>query len=139
MRMSHESHENPKPSNSNRFLALPADQIGIWASGLCMVHCILTPVVLSISAVSAHFIPSEERTHRTLALLIALVGAIALVKGMALPKGCSEPRSALAAAPRSVSMVIRAAGSTLVTVGVPCVSVPVLSKKTVSSRPSASR
>lgn len=46
-----------------------------------MVHCLLTPVVLSISAVSAHFLPSEERTHRILAVSIALVGAIALVKG----------------------------------------------------------
>lgn len=81
MRISHESHPDPKPSNSNRFLAVQADQVGIWASALCMIRCILTPVVLSISAVSAHFLPSEERTHRTLAILIAGAGAIALVKG----------------------------------------------------------
>jgi peptidoglycan/LPS O-acetylase OafA/YrhL len=55
------------------------DQIGVWTSTLCVVHCLLTPVVLSLSAVSAHFLPSEERTHRTLA--IAALGAIALVKG----------------------------------------------------------
>jgi hypothetical protein len=81
MKISHESRPNPKPSNLNRFLAVPADQVGIWASALCMIHCVLTPVVLSISAVSAHFLPSDERTHRTLAILIAVVGAIALVKG----------------------------------------------------------
>lgn len=81
MKIPHESHAIPKSSNSNRFLAIPADQIGIWASALCMIHCILTPVVLSISAVSAHFLPSEERTHRILAVLIALVGTIALLKG----------------------------------------------------------
>ena len=67
--------------SANRILAFPADQIGVWASSLCVVHCLLTPVLLSISAVSAHFLPSEERTHRTLAVVIAAIGAIALLKG----------------------------------------------------------
>jgi hypothetical protein len=62
-------------------LAFPVDQIGVWTSTLCVVHCLLTPVVLSLSAVSTHFLPSEERTHRTLAVAIAALGAIALVKG----------------------------------------------------------
>jgi hypothetical protein len=65
----------------NRGFALPVDQIGVWTSTACVIHCLLTPVVLSISAVSAHFLPSEERTHRTLAVAIAALGAIALVKG----------------------------------------------------------
>src|ERR1700756_919021 len=64
-----------------RALAMPAGQLGIWASTLCIVHCIVTPVVLSLSVVSAHFLPSEERTHRTLALLIAMLGVFALIKG----------------------------------------------------------
>ena len=75
------SREESKSGNSNRVLTLPADQIVIWASGFCMVHCLLTPIVLSLSAVSAHFLPSEERTHRVLAVSIAIVGALALVKG----------------------------------------------------------
>ena len=75
------SREESKSGNLNRVLMLPADQIGIWASGFCMVHCLLTPIVLSLSAVSAHSLPSEERTHRVLALSIAFVGALALVKG----------------------------------------------------------
>jgi hypothetical protein len=65
----------------NRILALPVDQIGVWTSTACVIHCLLTPVLLSISAVSAHFLPSEERTHRTLAVAIAALGAIALLKG----------------------------------------------------------
>jgi hypothetical protein len=73
--------EESKSGNLDRVLTLPADQIGIWASGFCVVHCLLTPVVLSLSAVSAHFLPSEERTHRVLAVSIAFVGALALVKG----------------------------------------------------------
>jgi len=75
------SREESKSGNWNRVLTFPADEIGIWASGICMVHCLLTPVVLSLSAVSVHFLPSEERTHRVLAVSIAFVGALALVKG----------------------------------------------------------
>lgn len=64
-----------------RVLSIPADKLGIWALSLCLVHCALTPVVLSLSIVSAHFLPSEEKTHRTLAIVIALLGALALLKG----------------------------------------------------------
>jgi uncharacterized membrane protein YfcA len=58
-----------------------ADTLGVWTSSLCFAHCLLTPVLLSFSAVAAHFLPSEERTHRSLALIVALLGAIALVNG----------------------------------------------------------
>src|SRR5207248_8756103 len=68
-------------STSSRVSAFSADNLGIWASALCVIHCILTPVLLSISAVFAHFIPGEETTHRTLAVGVAALGAIALIKG----------------------------------------------------------
>jgi hypothetical protein len=68
-------------STSSRVSAFSADNLGIWASAICVVHCILTPVLLSISAVFAHFIPGEEKTHRTLAVCVAALGAIALIKG----------------------------------------------------------
>src|SRR5260370_8040621 len=68
-------------STSSRVSAFSADNLGIWASVLCVVHCIVTPVLISVSAVFAHFIPGEEKTHRTLAVGIAGLGAIALVKG----------------------------------------------------------
>ena len=58
-----------------------ADRMGVWTSALCVVHCILTPVLLSSAAVFAHFLPSEERTHRCLALFVALFGALALLLG----------------------------------------------------------
>jgi uncharacterized membrane protein YfcA len=57
------------------------DQVGQWASVFCVVHCMLMPIVLSMSAVLAHFLPSDESTHRCLAIVIALIGAIALVSG----------------------------------------------------------
>jgi hypothetical protein len=66
---------------ARRVFAIPVDKLGAWTSALCVVHCVLTPVILSISAVSAHFLPSEERTHRLLAVVIAALGAIALIKG----------------------------------------------------------
>lgn len=58
-----------------------ADRLGIWTSALCLVHCLLTPVLLSLSAVMAHLLPAEESTHRTLAVLVALFGTCALVSG----------------------------------------------------------
>ena len=62
-------------------LSISADKLGIWASALCFVHCTLSPLILSLSIVSAHFLPSEERTHRVLAIIITLLGAVALTNG----------------------------------------------------------
>lgn len=53
--------------NAREALSLRADRLGIVALTLCFVHCILTPVVLSFSAVWAHYLPSEEKVHRMLA------------------------------------------------------------------------
>jgi uncharacterized membrane protein YfcA len=57
------------------------DRIGVWASFGCVIHCLLTPILLSASAVFAHFLPPDERVHRFLALLIAMIGGIALLRG----------------------------------------------------------
>jgi uncharacterized membrane protein YfcA len=62
-------------------LSLRADRLGIIASAACFVHCILTPVVISFAAVWAHYIPSEEKFHRTLAVLVAAVGGFAILTG----------------------------------------------------------
>ena len=58
-----------------------ADRLGVWTSALCVVHCLLTPLLISFSAVLAHFLPAEEHVHRTLALLITLFGTVALLLG----------------------------------------------------------
>jgi hypothetical protein len=58
-----------------------ADRLGVWASALCVVHCVLTPVLLSSSVVLAHFLPGEESVHRSFAVLVAVFGAIALLAG----------------------------------------------------------
>jgi hypothetical protein len=54
------------------------DRVGIAASALCFVHCVATPVLLSLSAVSSHFLPSEEHTHRLLAVFVTIIGAAAI-------------------------------------------------------------
>jgi len=61
--------------------SLRADRVGIVVSAACFVHCILTPVVLSLSAVSAHYLPSEERVHRILAVCVAAIGGFAILTG----------------------------------------------------------
>jgi uncharacterized membrane protein YfcA len=68
-------------NNDRQVLSLDADRLGIIASALCFVHCILTPVVLSLSAVWAHYLPSEERFHRLLAVMVAVIGCFAIVSG----------------------------------------------------------
>jgi uncharacterized membrane protein YfcA len=57
------------------------DRIGVFASAACFVHCLATPIVLSLLPVYAHLLPSEEHTHRILALFITIVGAVAIVTG----------------------------------------------------------
>lgn len=76
-----QSSETVAMTAARRMLAIPADQIGVWASAVCVVHCMVTPVLISLSVVSVHLLPSEERTHRSLAVIIAALGALALVKG----------------------------------------------------------
>lgn len=66
---------------SKKPFAISADSLGIWASSLCVVHCLLTPLLISFSAVFAHFLPSEEKTHRVLAIVVTALGASALITG----------------------------------------------------------
>lgn len=57
------------------------DRFGIIASAACFLHCLATPIILSLSAVYAHLLPSEEHTHRLLAVIVTLVGALAIGSG----------------------------------------------------------
>jgi uncharacterized membrane protein YfcA len=57
------------------------DRVGMVASAACFVHCLLTPVVLSLISVYAHFLPSEEHIHRVLAVCVATIGALSLLLG----------------------------------------------------------
>jgi|SRR5579862_2718254 len=67
--------------NEQQTVLLSADRAGIIASTLCFIHCLLTPVILSLSSVWVHYLPSEERFHRLLALIVAAIGCFAIVSG----------------------------------------------------------
>jgi len=68
-------------NNERQNLSLSADRAGTIASSLCFVHCLLTPVLLSFSSVWAHYLPSEERLHRLLAVIVAAIGCFAIISG----------------------------------------------------------
>lgn len=57
------------------------DRVGVFASAACFVHCLATPILLSLSSVYVHLLPSEENTHRILAVFIALAGVFAILTG----------------------------------------------------------
>jgi MerC mercury resistance protein len=57
------------------------DAIGVGASTLCAIHCLLLPIALSFAPTLAHFVPGTEVVHRTLAYLLAAVGLIAFWNG----------------------------------------------------------
>lgn len=58
-----------------------SDLAGISVSGLCVVHCILTPVIFSLAPAFSHFVPASELTHRVLALSVTGIGALAFRSG----------------------------------------------------------
>jgi MerC mercury resistance protein len=57
------------------------DIVGIGASTLCAIHCVLLPIILAFSPTLVHFIPGGEAVHRALAYLLAAVGLIAFWTG----------------------------------------------------------
>jgi len=57
------------------------DIVGIGTSTLCLIHCVLLPIILAFSPTLVHIIPGDEAVHRALAYLLAAVGLIAFWTG----------------------------------------------------------
>jgi membrane-bound ClpP family serine protease len=57
------------------------DRIGIIASTVCFIHCIFTPIILSISIAASSFLPSEAHFHKPMAVLVSLLGVLTLIRG----------------------------------------------------------
>jgi uncharacterized membrane protein YfcA len=74
------SFRSDNPAQAGQVLLNP-DRLGVVASLLCFFHCLLTPVLISMPAVFAHSLPSDERIHRVLAVVVAALGALALIRG----------------------------------------------------------
>jgi hypothetical protein len=57
------------------------DTLGIIASGLCLVHCLLLPlVVLALPALGSH-VMHDDRTHYFLAFFVTIFCLTAVVPG----------------------------------------------------------
>ncbi len=58
-----------------------ADLAGTAASGICLVHCLLTPVAISLFPDIIPYLPGDSWFHRLLALGIVLFGLAGFVPG----------------------------------------------------------
>ncbi len=67
--------------SSQTYLRRHADLAGVTASGVCLVHCLLTPFLISLAPNLLPYLPGDLWFHRTLAVGIVLLGAIAFFPG----------------------------------------------------------
>ncbi len=68
-------------ASSAAHLRRHADLAGVTASGICLIHCLLTPIVISLFPSAIPYLPGDAWLHRTLAAGIVLLGAVAFVPG----------------------------------------------------------
>ena len=57
------------------------DQVGVWLTSLCALHCIALPVILPLIPMLAGSFFAEEWFERTVLLLSIAVGFVALLIG----------------------------------------------------------
>lgn len=67
--------------SSQTYLRRHADLAGVTASGVCLVHCLLTPFLISLAPDLLPYLPGDIWFHRTLAVGIVLLGAVAFFPG----------------------------------------------------------
>src|ERR1700678_2538245 len=58
-----------------------AAMVGMGLSGLCMVHCLVFPLLVSFAPAILGRLPGDDVTHRVLAIGIALAGGLAFRSG----------------------------------------------------------
>ena len=78
--------------------------LGVGASALCIVHCLLTPVVMLAIPFIGLAMPDESRVHATMLLVVVLVGVVAFGAGYA-----RHRRVSLLAAPMAGVALLAAA------------------------------
>jgi len=64
-----------------RMVRTKADMVGMGLSGLCMVHCLVFPLLVSFAPAILRGLPGDDLTHRVLAIGIALAGGLAFRSG----------------------------------------------------------
>jgi len=67
--------------SSRAHLRRHADLAGATASGACLIHCLLTPIVVSLFPDIVPYLPGDAWVHRALFLGIILLGAVAFIPG----------------------------------------------------------
>lgn len=66
---------------TSRGLRAASDFAGIGLSLLCLVHCLALPVLIAFAPTILRGLPGDDVTHRSLAVMIGLVGLLALRTG----------------------------------------------------------
>ncbi len=88
-----------------------ADLAGAMASGICLLHCLLTPFALSLFPSLVSYLPGDAWFHRVLAAGIVLLGAAAFVPGYRLHR--QRPLLALIALGMALILSVAWCGETL--------------------------
>jgi|HubBroStandDraft_4_1064222.scaffolds.fasta_scaffold814906_1 hypothetical protein len=57
------------------------DAIGVGASTLCLIHCVLTPIALSFAPVLSEVFPGDTAVHRVVIVLVVAIGLLAFIPG----------------------------------------------------------
>lgn len=68
-------------SSSQTHLRRHADLLGAAASGVCFLHCLVTPLVISLFPSILPYLPGDASFHRLLAAGIVLLGTAAFIPG----------------------------------------------------------
>ncbi|MEA2259657.1 MAG: hypothetical protein QOJ51_2482 [Acidobacteriaceae bacterium] len=66
---------------SAKVVRAKADMVGMGLSGLCMLHCLVFPLLVSFAPAILRELPGDDVTHRALAIGIALAGGLAFRSG----------------------------------------------------------
>lgn len=67
--------------SSQTSLRRHADLAGATVSGVCLVHCLFTPFLISLAPDLVPYLPGDVWFHRTLAVGIVLLGTVAFIPG----------------------------------------------------------
>ncbi|RZU40931.1 MerC domain-containing protein [Edaphobacter modestus] len=97
--------------SSQTHLRRYADLAGAAASGVCLIHCLLTPVVISLFPDIIPYLPGDAWFHRALAIGIVMLGAAAFAPGYRIHRRHSL--LALIGAGISLILIVAWAGETL--------------------------
>jgi hypothetical protein len=79
--MSKSLSENSNQTDSTDVVVIRLDRVGMILSMICLVHCLMTPVLLISLPILARYYIAHPLFHLVLALLIIPVGLVAFYSG----------------------------------------------------------